>query len=124
MKKAEVIFLAGMTKEMEEHYIEKEYRQDVFVKIGELYFEVYFNTYSSLKNDMRKDGFCAFPGMIILDEMSDKLIVNAIKELINLKYFESFTGYKELPLTNRFIDKWYSTGDKWTTENMTSITLE
>jgi hypothetical protein len=50
-------FLGGNTTQMEQHYAEKEYRDDVVVEINKQYYEVYFFTRDALVYEMTQDGF-------------------------------------------------------------------
>ena len=59
---------------------------------------------------MRKDGFFSFPGLVILAEISNHKIYNAILNLYKMGYFDSFRGYSEDPSNKRFINRWYKDG--------------
>lgn len=109
--KVTVYFLNGNTELMENHYSQKEYRDDIIVEIDGLFFEVYFFVEGMLKYEMTNDGFFSFPGIIILDEMSSMKIINSIEKLIDYGYFNSFVGHRTLPLNERFVNRWYLTGD-------------
>src|ERR1700739_4554649 len=100
-------FLNGNDLAIQDHYREKEYRTDVIVQIGSLYYEVYFFVFDSLQYELTKDGFFSFPGLIVLDEITNSKIYAAIDQLIDHKYFEAFIGKKDFPLNNRFLNSWY-----------------
>ncbi len=100
-------YLAGNDALYQDHYLEKEYRDDIVVEIDGLYYDVYFFTSDSLKYEMRRDGFCSFPGMIILEEITNDLILNSINVLVDLGYFKELMGKAEMSHRKRYIDKWY-----------------
>jgi len=101
-------YLNGKSEEMESHYAEKEYRDDIIVELNGLYYEVYFFTSGVLKYEMTNDGFFAFPGLIILDEISTKSIKDSILYLETLGYFLKFNGLERLDQEKRFIHNWYA----------------
>jgi hypothetical protein len=65
-----VHFLNGGYHDIEQHYNIKEYRDDVVVEIGSLFYEVYFYTPNSLHYEMNDKGLFSYPGIIILDEIT------------------------------------------------------
>ena len=100
-------FLNGNDNHIQSHYFQKEYRDDVIVEINARFYEVYFFVKEVMEYEMRKDGFFSFPGLIILDEISNEKICIAINNLVDIGYFNFFVGYAEIPYNNRFIHKWY-----------------
>lgn len=103
-----VYFRNGNDESIQQHYHQKEYRDDIIVRHQDLYYEVYFFTESSLKYEMRKGGYFSLPGIIVLEEISNLKITTAIKELSELGYFSWFTGKREIPLLNKqFLQKIY-----------------
>jgi hypothetical protein len=106
--KAFVHFLNGDNLELQNHYFQKEYRNDIVVEINRIYYEVFFFTKDSLEYEMRKDGFFSLPGIIILDEISNEKILNSVDYLVDIHYFDVFKGYTTLDfLSNRFANRWY-----------------
>jgi len=101
-------FLYGNDLATQSHYQQKEYRDDIVIEIDDLFYEVYFFVKWAIEYEMRKDGFFTFPGIIILEEITNDNIYNAIDELINYKYFDYFVGKDKFPLNDRFINSWYS----------------
>ena len=82
-----IYFLNGNTPEIEYHYLEKEYRNDVIVEIEGLLYDLYFFTIDALQYKMTKDGFFSLSGMIILDEISTENIKKSILTLYERKFF-------------------------------------
>jgi hypothetical protein len=103
-----VYFLNNNTVEIENYYAEKEYRDDIILEINNLYYEVYFFTRDALEYEMTKDGFFAFPGMIILDVISTENIIKAAIELEQKNFFNRLQGMRQLNQNERFIHDWYS----------------
>jgi hypothetical protein len=102
-----VHFLNGNDISIENHYAQKEYRNDILVEIDKVFFEVYFFTAGVLEYEMRNDGFFSLPGLIILDEISTGKIYNSIEKLFHIGYFKRLTGTEEDFVANRFINEWY-----------------
>jgi hypothetical protein len=100
-------YLTGNTEDIESHYFEKEYRDDIIVQVENSYFEVYFFTKDALNYEMTKDGYFAFPGLIILDEITSDKIKTAIINLATRNYFDKFNGQESILPGSRFIHKWY-----------------
>lgn len=103
-----IYFFNGNNAAIEAHYAEKEYRNDIVVEIENRFYEVYFFTKDALEYEMRKDGFFALPGIIILDEISAAKIITAVQFLSNSGFFDTFKGYDENPINNGFAHRWYS----------------
>jgi hypothetical protein len=117
-------FFNGNDETIEMHYSQKEYRNDVIIEINHVFYEVYFFVKDALEYEMRKDGFFSLPGLIILDEISNDKIINAIKELFILGYFDSFKGYSD-KLDNKFANKFYSNElSIWNNEKLRSLIIE
>lgn len=102
-----VHFLNGTDEAINNHYAQKEYRDDIIVEIENLFYEVYFYVDGTLIYEFTDAGFFSLPGLIILDEISYDKIIHCLKELVNYKYFEHFKGSPAFPIKKRFIDKWY-----------------
>jgi hypothetical protein len=102
-----IYFLNDNTQEIENYYAEKEYRDDVLLEIGHLYYEVYFFTIDALEYEMTKGGFFSFPGMIILDNISTENIIKAVVELEKKGFFDKFSGMEVMNQDKRFIHSWY-----------------
>lgn len=100
-------YLNGNDTSCQNHYLQKEYRDDIIAEIDGLFYDVYFFTIDSLKYEMRRDGFCSFPGMIILDEINNNLILNSINTLADIGYFDELAGRKEMFCEKRYQEKWY-----------------
>jgi hypothetical protein len=100
-------FLNGNNISIQNHYQQKEYRDDVVVEIDGLFYEVYFFVEGIMKYEMTNDGFFSFPGLIVLDEINNDKIYTAIDKLIDLHYFDHFIGKEKFPLNNRFNQGWY-----------------
>jgi len=100
-------FLNGVDLSTQNHYYEKEYRNDVIIEIENFFYEVYFFTEAALNYEMRNDGFFSLPGIIILDEISNDKIFNAVDKLVDLKYFDAFKGKDRSILNSRFLHTWY-----------------
>lgn len=103
-----IYFFNGNNPGIEAHYAQKEYRNDIVVEIENRFYEVYFFTKDALEYEMRKDGFFALPGIIILDEISAAKIISAVDFLSKSGFFDTFKGYDESPINNGFANKWYS----------------
>jgi len=100
-------FLNGTNEDISQHYYQKEYRDDVVVEIDQKFYKVYFFTKDAIEYEMTQNGFFAFPGIIILDEINNEKICSSIKTLASIEYFEKFKGFNEIPINNRFMNKWY-----------------
>lgn len=100
-------YLNGNDLSIQNHYAQKEYRNDIIIEIDKLFYEVYFYVEGSIEYELTNEGFFSLPGLIVLDEISNEKILNSINKLIDYKYFEHFVGKKEFPLKSRFIDRWY-----------------
>lgn len=118
-----IYFLNGNDSEAESHYRQKEYRNDVIVEIDNLFYEVYFFVYDSLEYELTNDGFFSFPGIIILDEISNEKIYTAINKLIDYNYFTNFIGHKAFPVNKRFMDRWYLNTHNYKSENFSTYKL-
>jgi hypothetical protein len=118
-------FLNGNDESIRQHYLDKEYRNDIEVEIDGTFFEVYFFTKDALEYEMRKDGFFSLPGIIILDEITTEKVIRSIDFLEQAGYFDRFTGYKQpFSARDRFVHKWYSnTQADFSAENAYSYTL-
>lgn len=103
-----IYFLNSNTLEIENHYFDKEYRDDIIIEIKGLYYEVYFFTKDALEYEMTKDGFFSFPNMIILEEITTEKIINSVTYLNHKGFFDRFKGEKELNQRRRFIHGWYA----------------
>ena len=103
----EIYFLNGSNLEIDAHYSEKEYRDDVLVKLDNLFYELYFFTADSLEYEMTKDGYFSFPGLIILDEITKDKIKASIHFLKEKGFFTKLVGSKEFSPNNRFVNSWY-----------------
>lgn len=121
--KITVYFLTGNSEEMQMHYNYKEYRTDVIVEIDGTFHEVYFYVEGVLRYEMRKDGFFSFPGLIIVEDLTTKNILNAIENLADMGYFSLFTGYSSLPDEERFLRHWYVQGRSFKRSNMDIVKL-
>ena len=100
-------FINGNDQSIENHYLQKEYRNDIIIEIDEKFYEVYFFIADSLEFEMTKDGFFSLPGLIILDKICNEKIYAAINGLIDIGYFENFIGSSKLSLDKSFSNKWY-----------------
>jgi hypothetical protein len=100
-------FLNGNDISMQNHFTQKGYRDDIVVEIAGLYYEVYFYVDGNMVYEMRYD-FFSFPGLIVLDDITNEKIFSSINQLIDLNYFDYFKGKDVLPLNKRFQDAWYS----------------
>lgn len=116
-------FLNGNDLSIQNHYYEKEYRNDIVIEMENKFYEVYFFTETALKYEMRKDGFFSLPGLIILDEITHDKIINAISKLSEMRYFELFIGKDKSLLNSRFINLWYENDLSFTTGNLYSYLL-
>ncbi|CAN5844598.1 hypothetical protein BH11BAC7_BH11BAC7_35710 [soil metagenome] len=105
--KVTIHFLNGNDDSTQNHYLEKEYRNDVIIEINNRFYEVYFFVAESMQYEMTKGGFFALPGLIVLDEITNEKIYNSINYLIDIRYFESFKGYDNIPYKDSFVNKWY-----------------
>lgn len=102
-----VYFFNGVDENIENHYSQKEYRDDIVVEINNVFYEVYFFTKEALEYEMTKEGFLSFPGLVILDEVTKDKICISVNKLVNVGYFDRFKGYAINPINNRFVHKWY-----------------
>ncbi len=102
-----IYFLSDNSVEIENYYTEKEYRDDIVLKINEQFYEVYFYTKDALEYEMTKDGFFAFPGMIILDIITTEKIITAVRELQKRGFFKRLKGLDNLNQLHRFVHDWY-----------------
>ena len=102
-----IYFFNGNNESSEKYYFEKEYRDDIVIKIDDLFYELYFFTQDSIEYEMTKDGYFSLPGLIILDSISLEKIIKSIKHLKQKGYFDNFKGTTELSQKNRFLHKWY-----------------
>lgn len=118
-----IYFLNSNTTEMEIHYSEKEYRDDIVVEIGNTFYEVYFFTKEALEYEMTKDGFFSLVGIIILEDISTKNIIKSIQELHKKGFFSSFKGEKDFNPHKRFMHNWYLNLGKETYENFSVIEI-
>ena len=116
-------FLNGNDIEMEIHYRQKEYRNDVILEINGLFYEVYFFVYDSFKYELTQDGFFSLPGIIVLDEISNKKIYTAINSLIDHNYFDNFIGQNTMPINSRFMDRWYLNNFNYTLDRRSTYNL-
>lgn len=116
-------FLNGNDLSIQNHYYEKEYRNDIVIEIENKFYEVYFFTDTALKYEMRKDGFFSLPGLIILDEITHDKIINAISKLSEIKYFEVFIGMDKSLLNSRFLNVWYENDLFFTTSKLYTYLL-
>ena len=99
-------FLNGNDVSLQNHYTHKGYRDDIIVEISGLYYEVYFYVDGNMHYEMRYD-FFSFPGLIVLDVITNEKIFSSLRQLIDLKYFDYFIGKDVFPLNKRFQDVWY-----------------
>lgn len=116
-------FLNGNDLSIQNHYLEKEYRNDIVIEIESKFYEVYFFTETALKYEMRKDGFFSLPGLIILDEVTNDKIINAISMLSQMKYFEIFIGKDKSLLHSRFLNLWYENDVSFTNNSLYTYLL-
>lgn len=118
-----VHLINGNNPEIENHYFQKEYRNDVIVQLNELFYEVYFFTRDSLNYEMTNDGFFSMPGIIILEEICLKRILTSIENLAALGFFDNFIGKNSLEINARFLNKWYLNVSDLNNENTVTIHL-
>jgi hypothetical protein len=102
-------FFNGNDLEIDQHYFQKEYRDDIIIEKSKFFYEVYFFTKSSLEYEMRDGGYFASPGLIILEEISSEKIIFAIKELDLMGYFEWYKGSDSMSMDERFMKNLYLT---------------
>jgi hypothetical protein len=102
-----IYFFNGRNQEIEEYYLEKEYRDDIVVELNGMFYELYFFTQDSLEYEMTKEGYFSFPGLVILETVSTEKIRIAILNLEKKGYFNRLNGMKELSQEKRFIHNWY-----------------
>ncbi len=100
-------FLNGNDEIIQKHYLQKEYRDDIYVELNNSFYEVYFYTETALKYEFREQGYFTLPGIILLEEISHTKIISALTELKKVGFFDSFVGIKQLVPSNRFIQKLY-----------------
>lgn len=81
-----IVYELGENAEM--YFCEKGYRNDVSVIIENNCYEVYFFLASALKYEMTIKGFCSFPGLVILDDVTTDKIEASIEDLFNIGYFK------------------------------------
>ena len=105
---ATIYFFNGDNPEIEAHYYEKEYRDDIVVEIDNTFYEVYFFTRASLVREMLHGSYFSMPGLIILEEMKKEAIIGSLKFLLNIGFFDPFKGYtRSTILTSKFWDRLY-----------------
>jgi len=102
-----IYFLNGRSQEIEDHYNQKEYRDDIVFEMDGLFYELYFFTPDSLEYEMTKEGHFSFPGLIILSDISTERIRASILSLYEKGYFKRLNGMKELSQEKRFVHNWY-----------------
>lgn len=105
--KARIHFLNGNDQSIQDHYRQKGYRDDIILEIDELFYEIYFYIEGNITYEV-KNGFFSFPGLIILEDITNERIYSAVNQLLDLNYFNYFVGQKIFPLNTRFQDLWYS----------------
>jgi len=105
----EVICTMGRASDFEDYFKEKDFRNNVVAKTGNMQYEVYFFLASTLEYEMTKDGYCTFPVLIILDDITTINIEVAIERLFKEGCFNYFnrqmrmvkaTGIRYLSLRN------------------------
>lgn len=111
MEKINIYFLYD-TELSEFEAIEKGYRLDVFVKIGNDYFNLrvfdIVRLQQEFESEVENEGYFAVePNLILVKEVNKKEIINTIKSLYKQKYFEeiksvSNINISELVLVNQF----------------------
>lgn len=117
-------FFNGTDNNIENHYFQKEYRDDIIVENNGKFYEVYFFTKDALEYEMNKDGFFSLPGLIIVEEITLSKLLSSINYLLKIKYFDQFTGYNENPINNRFTKRWYEErGSFFTKDKLKSLDL-
>jgi hypothetical protein len=117
-------FLNGNDLATQRHYFEKEYRNDIVIEIQNQFYEVYFFTETALKYEIRNDGFFSLPGLIIVDEVTNDKIINAITRLSQMNYFEMFIGKNESLLNNCFINLWHENDLAFTSKNSSTHLID
>lgn len=83
-----IIYMMGKTLDYEEYFRQKGYRDDIFIEIGQDLFEVYFFLYDTLEYEMMLDGYCSYPGLIIIDDITSEKIEIAVKGLYKFGFFD------------------------------------
>lgn len=78
---------------------------------------------SMMFNFKNNKGGKSYPGLIILEELTTKNILNAIENLADMGYFKLFTGYSSLPEEGRFISKWFVEGTSFKGDNIGIVKL-
>ena len=117
-------FLNGNSPEIQDHYFEKGYRNDITIEISNLFYDVHFFTQNSLLYEMTGDGFFSLPGMIILEEITHEKILASINYLIKIKYFDFFEGEKNLTMYKKSLSNWYINGTiVFNKENLFSLRI-
>lgn len=115
-------FLNGNNTKIENHYFEKEYRNDIIVESNGKYYEVYFFTQDALTYEMTIEGYFGLPGLIILDQITTDKIKKSIFELERKGFFKRFSGMGQLNQEVRFIHNWYV--NKLSLSNMNDMISE
>jgi hypothetical protein len=119
-----IYFFNGISSDIQNHYFQKQYRNDVIIENNGRYYEVYFFTKDALEYEMTKDGFFSLPGLVILEEITQKHLVDSVTHLLKIGYFDEFKGCDLMPIKNRFHERWYENVEaKISTENMVSISI-
>lgn len=117
-------FLNGNDESIQNHYLQKEYRNDIVIEVDGKFYEVYFFVADSLEYEMKKDGFFSLPGLIILDEVCNEKIYTAVNYLVDIGYFDSFVASNEMSLNKTFSNKWYENkSSHYKSENISSYVL-
>ena len=68
-----------MGGDLETYFLEKGYRNDVSVVIENESYEMYFFLASTLEYELTTDGYCTYPGLVILENISTNNIEVAIQ---------------------------------------------
>jgi len=108
MKVLQVYYLNGNDNLIEDYYFEKEYRDDVMVRLNDIFYELYFFTSDALEFELTQGGYFSLPGLIVLEEISTKFIEKAIVNLEKRNYFNKLKGMDKFSPENRFIHNWYT----------------
>ncbi|WP_315814157.1 hypothetical protein [Paraflavitalea speifideaquila] len=106
--KVNIHCLNGNGLDIENHYNQKEYRDDIVIEIDGMYFEVYFFLPHALEYEMTIQGYYSLPGLILLDDITFDKICSAINKLLDFNYFDQFKGSSNGPEFDRFFRKWLS----------------
>ncbi len=102
-KKYEIIYEMG--DDLEKYFMEKGFRNDISVLIGDKLYELYFFLPSTIEYEMTTDGYCAIPGLILLNDITTRNIEIAVEKLVASEYFDYLIPFKKGE--KRYWDKIY-----------------